>query len=139
MLLIASRNGETRTVHRSRESMPTLIRLFIVLLVLAGLAFAGMIALTIMVNPGEKDVTIKIPPRELVAPPAPIDVNNLPPPVNVAPKDSSAESSASGAPASGEPVSSAAVSSAAVSEPSIDTNDSEASESGVKTVDTGAE
>ena len=110
--------------------MPTLIRLFIVLLVLAGLAFAGMIALTIMVDPGEKDITIKIPPRELVAPSQPLDVNNLPAPVNVAPKDSSAESSASGAPASSAPV---------TSEPSIDTSDSEASESGVKTVDTGAE
>ena len=115
--------------------MPTLIRLFIVLLVLAGLAFAGMIALTIMVDPGEKDVTIKIPPRELVAPSAPIDVNNLPAPVNVAPKDSSAESSASGA----SSASSTPASSAPVSEPSIDTSDSEASESGVKTVDTGAE
>jgi hypothetical protein len=106
--------------------MPTLIRLFIVLLVLAGLAFAGMIALTIMVDPGEKDITIKIPPRELAPPSQPLDVNNLPAPVNVAPKDSSAESSASGAPTAG-------------SEPSIDTSDSEASESGVKTVDTGAE
>jgi len=112
--------------------MPTLIRLFIVLLVLAGLAFAGMIALTIMVDPGEKDITIKIPPRELQPPSVPLDVNNLPAPVNVAPKDASASSSASGAP----PASSA---SAAASEPSIDTNDSAASESGVKTVDTGAE
>ena len=111
--------------------MPTLIRLFIVLLVLAGLAFAGMIALTIMVDPGEKDITIKIPPRELAPPSVPLDVNNLPAPVHVAPKDSSASSSASGAPASSA--------SSAASEASIDTSDSEASESGVKTVDTGAE
>ena len=113
--------------------MPTLIRLFIVLLVLAGLAFAGMIALTIMVDPGEKDITIKIPPRELQPPSVPLDVNNLPAPVNVAPKDASASSAASGAP------SASAAASSAASEPSIDTNDSEASESGVKTVDTGAE
>ena len=104
--------------------MPTLIRLFIVLVVLAGLGFAGMIALTMLVDPGEKDVTIKIPPRELVPPSAPIDVNNLPAPVNVAPKESSVETAPSEGPSS---------------DASIDTSDSEASESGVKTVDTGAE
>lgn len=104
--------------------MPTLIRLFIVLVVLAGLGFAGMIALTMLVDPGEKDVTIKIPPRELVPPSAPIDVNNLPAPVNVAPKESSVETAPSEVPSS---------------DASIDTSDSEASESGVKTVDTGAE
>ena len=43
--------------------MPTLIRLFLVLAVLAGLGFAGMFALTVMVDPGEKDITIKIPAR----------------------------------------------------------------------------
>ena len=110
---------QEQTIRR-RDSMPTLIRLLIVLLVLSGLVFAGMIALTIMVDPGEKDITIKIPARELVPPAAPIDVSNLPAPVNVAPKDSSSEQAAS-------------------SLPSIDTSDSDASASGVKTVDTGAE
>lgn len=94
--------------------MPTLIRLFIVLIVLGGLGFAGMIALTVMVDPGEKDITIKIPARELVAPSAPLDVNNLPAPVNIAPKESSEASS--------EPS-------------SIDTSDPESSASGIKTVD----
>ena len=77
--------------------MPTLIRLFIVLVVLAGLGFAGMIALTVMVDPGEKDITIKIPARELVVPDATqaIDVNDLPAPVNVAPRESSEASAAS--------------------------------------------
>ena len=98
--------------------MPTLIRLLIVLLVLSGLVFAGMIALTIMVDPGEKDITVKIPARDLVPPSAPIDLSNLPAPVNVAPKDESSSSE---------------------SLPSIDTSDSQAGESGVKTVDTGAE
>ena len=99
--------------------MPSLIRLLVVLVVLAIFGFAGMIALTIMVNPPEKDITIKIPTRDLVPPSLPVDLNNLSPPVNVAPKD---ESSA-----------------VPSSMPSIDTSDSEASESGVKTVDTGAE
>jgi hypothetical protein len=72
--------------------MPTLIRLFLVLVFLGGLGFAGMIALTVMVDPGEKDITIKIPARELV--PAGgggdvIDVNDLPDPVNIAPVSSS--------------------------------------------------
>src|SRR5689334_3317145 len=98
--------------------MPTLIRLFLVLVFLGGLGFAGMIALTVMVDPGEKDVTIKIPARDLVAPSAPIDLNNLPAPVNVAPKDSSEQPSTTS---------------------SIDTADPEASESGVKTVDSGNE
>ena len=79
--------------------MPTLIRLFIVLIVLAGLGFAGMVGLTMMVDPGEKDITIKIPARELVPAQSPdiIDVNDLPAPVNVAPRD---ESSAASAPSS---------------------------------------
>jgi hypothetical protein len=73
--------------------MPTLIRLFLVLAVLAGLGFAGMIALTVMVDPGTKDVTIKIPPGELMARDATdmIDVNDLPAPVNVAPREPSTE------------------------------------------------
>jgi hypothetical protein len=77
--------------------MPTLIRLFVVLVVLAGLGFAGMFALTVMVDPGEKDITIKIPARELV--PADnsdvIDVNDLPAPVNVVSRASSSEPSSS--------------------------------------------
>ena len=78
--------------------MPTLIRLFLVLAFLAGLGFAGMIALTVMVDPGEKDITVKIPARELM--PAGgggdiIDVNDLPDPVNVVPHASSEEPSAS--------------------------------------------
>src|ERR1700754_4436517 len=104
------------------DLMPTLIRFFVVLVVLAGLGFAGMIALTMFVDPGEKDVTIKIPPRELVPPSAPIDPNNLPAPVNTAPKDSSSDAASSGLP---PPVNVA--SSAAPSGPvsQIDTTDSE--------------
>ena len=93
--------------------MPTLIRLFVAVIVLGIFGFAGMVALTIFVDPGEKDITIKIPPRDLVASSAPLDVNNLPDPVNVAPKDAS-----SSAPAS-----------------AIDTGDTDASASGVKIVD----
>ena len=74
--------------------MPTLIRLFLVLAVLAGLGFAGMITLTVMVDPGEKDITVRIPARELVpggdTGTDVIDLGNLPPPVNVIPAEPSA-------------------------------------------------
>jgi hypothetical protein len=99
--------------------MPTLLRFLVVLIVLGGLGFAGMIALTVMVDPGEKDITIRIPARDLVAPSTPLDLNNLPAPVNVAPRESSEASSAS--------------------VPPIDTADPGSSESGVNTVDTGNE
>ena len=82
--------------------MPTLIRLFLVLAVLAGLGFAGMFALTVFVDPGEEEITIKIPARELVPDGGSdvIDINDLPAPVNVAPRSSSeAESSSAQAPA----------------------------------------
>ena len=46
--------------------MPTLIRLLVVLLVLAGIAFGAMFALVATVTPRDKQVTIRIPARELV-------------------------------------------------------------------------
>ena len=46
--------------------MPTLIRLLVVLLVLAGIAFGAMFALVAAVTPRDKQVTIRIPARELV-------------------------------------------------------------------------
>jgi hypothetical protein len=49
--------------------MPTLIRLVVILLVLVGLAYGAMFGLVAVVDPGEKDVTIRIPARDLVASP----------------------------------------------------------------------
>lgn len=49
--------------------MPTLIRLIVVLLVLAGIAFGAMFALVATVTPRDKQVTIRIPSRDLVAAP----------------------------------------------------------------------
>lgn len=49
--------------------MPTLIRLLVILLVLAGLGYGAMFGLVAVVTPKQKDVTIRIPPRELVAGP----------------------------------------------------------------------
>ncbi|MDB5613353.1 MAG: histidine kinase [Devosia sp.] len=46
--------------------MPTLIRLIISLLFLAGLVYAGMIALVSFVEPTPKQVTIRIPAAELL-------------------------------------------------------------------------
>lgn len=49
--------------------MPTLIRLIVVLLVLAGIAFGAMVALVATVTPRDKEVTRRIPARELVPSP----------------------------------------------------------------------
>ena len=46
-------------------AMPSLIRFLIVLLFLAGLVFGGMVALTVFVHPVDKEVTMKIPARDL--------------------------------------------------------------------------
>lgn len=47
--------------------MPTLIRLLVILLILAGLAYGGMFALVAAVDPGEKEITVRIPMRQLLA------------------------------------------------------------------------
>ena len=51
--------------------MPTLIRLIITLLFLAGLVYAGMFALVAYVQPTQKEVTVRIPARELLNESAP--------------------------------------------------------------------
>ena len=47
--------------------MPTLIRLIITLLFLAGLVYAGMFALVAFVEPTPKEQTIRIPQRDLLS------------------------------------------------------------------------
>lgn len=47
--------------------MPTLIRLIITLLFLAGLVYAGMFALVAFVEPTPREVTIRIPQRDLLS------------------------------------------------------------------------
>jgi hypothetical protein len=47
--------------------MPSLIRLVIILIFLGGLAFGGMVALTAVVDPGEKEIRVRIPTRDLMA------------------------------------------------------------------------
>ena len=49
--------------------MPTLLRLLVILLVLVGLAYGGMFALVAAVDPGEKEITVRIPTRNLIAAP----------------------------------------------------------------------
>jgi len=49
--------------------MPTLIRLIFALLFLGCLVLAGLFALTIYVKPGEKEITVRIPQRDLVLTP----------------------------------------------------------------------
>lgn len=49
--------------------MPTLIRLLVILLVLAGLVYGAMLALVLTVQPGDKEITIRIPARDLMPSP----------------------------------------------------------------------
>ncbi len=50
--------------------MPTLIRIIVILLVLVGLAYGAMFALVAAVTPRDRQVTIRIPARELVPAPS---------------------------------------------------------------------
>lgn len=45
--------------------MPSLIRFLIVLLFLAGIAYGGMIAMVAMVEPNQREVTVRIPTTTL--------------------------------------------------------------------------
>ena len=55
------------------HAMPTLIRFAVVVLILAGLAFGAMVALAIFVNPGQKEIRVRIPSSELGDQPANVD------------------------------------------------------------------
>lgn len=57
--------------------MPTLIRLIVALVFLGGLAFAGMFALSVMVVPGEKEIRVRIPARDLMGTDASGNPTNL--------------------------------------------------------------
>jgi len=93
--------------------MPTLIRFFVFLAVLAGLGFAGMLALTMFVDPGEKEIIMQIPAREIqggaqtrngpINVPRPL-VNSTPAPANTA-----TPAAAAAAPPATPPVSSAPI------------------------------
>jgi hypothetical protein len=67
--------------------MPTLIRLVISLLFLAGLVYAGMFALVAFVEPTPKPVTIRIPARELLGGGAPALPGTAPAATEPAPVD----------------------------------------------------
>ncbi len=49
----------------SIEKMPTLTRLIIVLAILAGLVYAGMVALVTFVHPTQTEMTIRAPSEKL--------------------------------------------------------------------------
>ena len=59
--------------------MPTLIRLIITLAFLAGLVYVGMFALVAFVEPTPKQVTIRIPARDLLGGGAPALPGTTPP------------------------------------------------------------
>lgn len=47
--------------------MPTLFRLVVVVMFFVGLAYAGMFALAVLVEPREKDVVVRVPTADLLA------------------------------------------------------------------------
>jgi hypothetical protein len=49
--------------------MPTLIRLVVILLVLVGIGYGAMFGLVAIVEPRDKEVTIRSPARELIPQP----------------------------------------------------------------------
>lgn len=53
-------------------TMPTLIRLIVTLLFLAALVYGGMVALVAFVEPTPKEVTVRIPARDLLGEEAPL-------------------------------------------------------------------
>ena len=59
----ARHNGAHRAPEASARSarMPTLFRFLVILATLAGLVYAGMLALATFVQPVERDVTIRLP------------------------------------------------------------------------------
>ncbi|MEO0919749.1 MAG: hypothetical protein AAFX98_03520 [Pseudomonadota bacterium] len=57
--------------------MPSLIRFLMTLLVLGGLAYAGMFALIVFVEPNPREMTVRVPqdrinPRPVAPPPVPV-------------------------------------------------------------------
>ena len=60
-------NCRYRAAKASRgKIMPTLFRLLIILLFLAGLGYAGMFALVTFVEPEPKEVSLRVPTRDLL-------------------------------------------------------------------------
>jgi len=47
--------------------MPTLFRLLVAIAFIVGLAYAGMFALSVLVDPAEREVTVRVPTRDLLA------------------------------------------------------------------------
>lgn len=46
--------------------MPTLVRFFVFLLFVGALAFGSMVALVVFVEPADKQVSVRIPTRDLL-------------------------------------------------------------------------
>jgi hypothetical protein len=51
--------------ERFKQKMPTLTRLIFILAILAGLVYAGMVALVTFVHPTQTEMTIRIPSEKL--------------------------------------------------------------------------
>src|SRR5690606_36039607 len=57
--------------ERTIRPMPTLFRFLFILAVIAGVIYGSMVALVVLVEPRERDVTVRIPSERLNPPPRP--------------------------------------------------------------------
>ncbi|MEN0000379.1 MAG: histidine kinase [Pseudomonadota bacterium] len=63
--------------------MPSLIRFLMTLMVLAGLVYAGMFALTVFVEPNPREMTVRVPRDKINPRPVPrVPVTPTPGPVS---------------------------------------------------------
>ena len=47
------------------KNMPSLIRFVVICAILAGCVYGGMVALATMVEPNQREMTVRIPPAKL--------------------------------------------------------------------------
>jgi len=55
--------------ERTARLMPTLFRFLFVLAAIAGIIYGSMVALVVLVEPRERDVTVRVPSERLNPPP----------------------------------------------------------------------
>jgi|TARA_A100001391_G_scaffold85974_3_gene56415 hypothetical protein len=56
-----------KSLSDTEDAMPTLFRLLVAIAFVVGLAYAGMFALAVLVEPNEREVTVRVPTRDLLA------------------------------------------------------------------------
>jgi hypothetical protein len=66
-LACPSRANLGKSLYDTEDAMPTLFRLLVAIAFIVGLAYAGMFALAVLVEPHEREVSVRVPTRDLLA------------------------------------------------------------------------